>query len=62
MSALILMRPRRCAQQPVDTSSAGVLVGAIRDTAAADPAFAAHVTASVERVLTLKQQLGLVCR
>lgn len=45
-----------------DTSSAGVLVGAIRDTAAADPAFAAHVTASVERVLTLKQQLGLVCR
>lgn len=44
-----------------DTASAPTLVGAISAKAAANPAFAAKVDASVRRVLTLKQDLGLIC-
>lgn len=43
-----------------DTSSAPTLTGAIRDKAAADPAFAAKVDASLGRILELKSELGLL--
>jgi beta-N-acetylhexosaminidase len=43
-----------------DTPSAGTLVRAIANRAASDSAFAAQVEASVHRVLSLKQHLGLL--
>lgn len=43
-----------------DTPSAPGLVEALRAKEAADPAFAAKVAASVKRVLTLKQSMGLI--
>ncbi len=45
-----------------DTSSAGALVAAIRDRVAADTAFANAVAVSTQRVLALKQELGLICQ
>lgn len=45
-----------------DTPSAPTLISAITDKAASDAAFAQQVDAALTRVLTLKQELGLICQ
>ena len=43
-----------------DASDAPAMRKALKAKAAADPAFAAKVQASVQRVLTLKERMGLL--
>ena len=43
-----------------DASVAPAMIAAVKAKAADDPAFAAKVDASVQRVVTLKERMGLL--